>query len=135
MAKNITTDLGLPGSYGNGTELEQQPVTTLPAHARRGWALSDDTLGDSYVLEFAAPVGHSARNSVIARCDAAAKAWVPLASAGCVSALPYQSGYLTALPADLDAACGKATVVRFSAASDRFWARLNRDERVAIVAR
>jgi hypothetical protein len=131
---DITTVTGLPGSYGNGTELGKAPVV-LPAHATKGWALADDKVGDSYVVEFVAPAGRNASNSVIARYDTTTKAWVPLTSAACVSAQAYQTGYLTALPADVDAACGSSAVVGFNAATNAFWARLNRDDRVAIVAR
>lgn len=134
-ARDITLATGLPGSYGNGTELGKAPLTTLPAHAGKGWALREDTVGDSYVVEFVAPTGRTAANSAIARYDATAQAWVPLAGAACVSAQAYQTGYLTALPADVDAACGNTTVVGFNAATGAFWARLNRDDRLAIVAR
>lgn len=134
VAKDIATDTGLAGSYGNGTELGKAPVV-LPAHATKAWALSESTMGDSYVLEFAAPAGRTAANSAIARYDTAARAWVPLADASCVSAQAYQTGYLTALPADVNASCGNTTVVGFDAGRGAFWARLNRDDRLAIVAR
>lgn len=134
VAKDIASDTGLAGSYGNGTELGKAPVV-LPAHATKAWALSEATVGDSYVLEFAAPAGRTAANSAIARYDTAARAWVPLADAGCVSAQAYQTGYLTALPADVNASCGNTTVVGFDAGRGAFWARLNRDDRLAIVAR
>ncbi|AOS78116.1 MULTISPECIES: metallophosphoesterase family protein [Hydrogenophaga] len=132
--KDIAADTGLPGSYGNGTELGKAPVV-LPAHANKGWALADDKVGDSYVVEFMAPTGRNASNSAIARHDTTTKAWVPLASAACVSAMAYQTNYLTAQPADVNAACGNTTVVGFNANNGAFWARLNRDERLAIVAR
>src|SRR5690606_17488857 len=99
--KDITADTGLPGSCGNGTELGKAPVASLPAHAGRGWALSEQTAGDRYAVEFALPSGRRAADSALARYDGAAQAWVPLASASCVSALPYQTGFLTALPADV----------------------------------
>lgn len=133
-AKDITTETGLPGSYGNGTELGKAPVV-LPAHAEQGWALTDDKVGDSYVVEFVAPAGRTAANSTIARYDTATQAWVPLASASCVSALAYQTGYLTASPTDVGPACGNTNVVGFNASTGAFWARLNRDDRLAIVAR
>jgi hypothetical protein len=82
-----------------------------------------------------APAGRGAADSTLARYDSASRAWVPLASADCVSALPYQAGYLTALPADVDGACGNGSVVGFNASTGAFWARLDRDERLAIVAR
>ncbi|WP_066272734.1 metallophosphoesterase family protein [Hydrogenophaga palleronii] len=134
VPKDITVDTGLTGSYGNGTELGKAPVI-LPAHATKGWALTEDKVGDSYVVEFALPTGRTATDSALARYNTATKTWVPLASAACVSRLAYQAGHLTAPPADTDAACGNTTVVGFNTATNAFWARLNRDERLAIVAR
>lgn len=134
VVKDITVDSGLVGSYGNGTELGKLPVV-LPAHATRGWALTEDKVGDSYVVELVAPTGRTPANSVIARYDTTAKAWVPLAAAHCVSRRAYQTSYLTVLPVDVDGACGNTTVVGFDATTNAFWARLNRDDRVAIIAR
>ncbi len=133
--KNLRTDMGLPGSYGNGTEQVKLPVAALPAHATQGWALREDTVGDTYVVELVAPAGRSTTNSALARYDTTTKAWVPLVTTACVSRQAYATAYLTALPADVDAACGNTTVVGFNAAQASFWARLNRDDRLAVIAR
>lgn len=133
--KNLRTDMGLPGSYGNGTEQVKLPVAALPAHAGQGWALREDTVGDTYVVELAAPAGRNATNSALARYDATAKAWVPLVARDCVSRQTYTTAYLAALPVDVDAACGNTTVVGFDATHGSYWARLNRDDRLAVIAR
>lgn len=133
--KNIQADAGLAGSYGNGTEQAKLPVINLPAHAGKGWALRDDTVGDSYVLQFAAPAGRSPTNSALARYDTATQKWVPLVPANCVSAQAYQTAYLGSQPADVASACSTTTLVGFDAASASYWARLNRDDRIAVIAR
>ena len=132
--KNLRTDMGLPGSYGNGTEQVKVPVAALPAHATQGWALREDTVGDTYVVEFALPKGRNATNSALARHDATGKTWMPLVPKDCVSRQAYQTAYLAALPADVNAACGNSTVVGFDAANGSYWARLNRDDRLAVIA-
>lgn len=60
---------------------------------------------------------------------------MPLVATACVSRQACATAYLTALPADVDAACGNTTSVGFNAAQGSFWARLNRDNRLAVIAR
>ena len=132
--KDITADTGLAGSFGDGSETGKAPAV-LPATAKRGWALADDQRGDPYVLEFALPAGRTAANSALARFDTASGAWVPLATAACVSRSSYRGAFLTALPGDVDASCAASTVVGHDAASSTFWARVDQDGRYAVIAR
>lgn len=132
--KNIMVDAGLAGSRGNGSEDGKLPVT-LPAHASKGWALDQMVAGDTYVLEFKLPAGRTLAQSALARRNADTGKWEPLATPACTSKQAYQAAYLTATPADVDAACASATVVGFDAARASFWARLNRDGNYAVIAR
>lgn len=131
--KDIQTQTGLAGSFGDGTEQGKQALS-LPAHAKKGWALGSGKVGDSYVLEFSLPQGVSASNTTLVQYDTASSKWVALAAPECVSKTAYQSAYLKAVPADVDASCGTATVVGYDTQKSAYWARLNQDGRFAIVA-
>ncbi|RZS86429.1 metallophosphoesterase family protein [Pigmentiphaga kullae] len=130
-AKDITTATGLPGSYGDGSESGKLPVR-LPAHATRQWELSADQSGDAYVLEFALPEGADAGATTLARRDANGK-WIALAPASCISKLPYQAAFLSALPADVDASC--AAAVGYDATKSAYWARVDKEGAFAVVTR
>lgn len=133
--KDIETATGLAGSYGDGTEKGKEPVT-LPSHARKQWELLDDKRGDSYVLSFRLPAQASADKAALARYDAKSGKWEPLLSEQCVSKLAYASAFLTAVPADVDAACSNAPAIGgVDAADGALWVRLNQEGMFAIVAR
>jgi hypothetical protein len=133
-AKDIEADAGLAGSFGDGTEQAKAPVV-LGAHAKKGWSLAGDKMGDRYVLEFSLPKGRSVTDTMLARFDEGSGTWVALTTPACVSRATYRSAYLSAAPADVDAACGKSIIVGHDAQASAYWARLNQEGRFAIVAR
>ncbi|ARP97375.1 metallophosphoesterase family protein [Bordetella genomosp. 13] len=131
--KDITVDVGLAGSYGDGSEMGKQPVT-LPAGATRDWRLQAGDTGHKYVLEFSLPADVAAQDAMLARWDGST--WVALTDAECVSAQAYRTEFLSGtIPSDVDGACAGGTLVGFDAARSAFWARLVEDGQFAVVAR
>ncbi|MBO1112063.1 metallophosphoesterase family protein [Bordetella petrii] len=131
--KDITADAGLPGSYGDGSELGKAAYA-LPAQATRDWELKPGASGGhAYVLEFAMPQDARAENSLLARWDGGQ--WTALATAECVSGQPYQSAYLTGMPFDVAGSCAGGALVGYDAARKAYWARLQEDGQFAIIAR
>lgn len=132
--KNMATETGKAGSYGDGSEQGKRPVV-LPAYAGNSWKLDDAKHGDPYVLSFVVPEGATAATSALARYDTASKSWKPLTETKCISRAAYQSSYLSGMPADVDAGCASQTIMGYDSQSNAFWARLDQDGAYAIVAR
>lgn len=129
--KDITADVGLAGSYGDGSEQGKGPVA-LPMQATRGWELEPGDTGHAYVLEFALPQNADGSASMLAQWDG--KQWAALTRPECLSQQPYQSAYLAGMPFDVAGSCAGGTLVGFDANRKAFWARLHEDGQFAVVA-
>ena len=130
--KDITTEVGLAGSYGDGSEQGKAPVV-LPAAASRDWELKPGNAGHAYVLEFVLPADADVNASALAQWDG--ERWTALASADCVSRQPYQATYLTDTPFDVAGSCAGASVVGFDTERKSYWARLQQDGQFAVIVR
>lgn len=132
--KNIETETGLPGSFGDGSEDGKLPVTLPPGRVNSNHNLADDTAGDDYVLQFGLPENTTAENLTLARWDDAQERWMPVVAPECISSTGYQSTYLSSLPTDVDAGCSTAVGVA-TVADSHFWARLNQEGTFALIER
>lgn len=132
-AKDITADTGLPGSFGDRSEMGKQPVALPLDRVNRNSNLADDNGGDNYVLEFSVPEGLNPQTLTLARWDGVEK-WDPVVSSDCLSESSYQSTYLNSLPNDVSSDCD-AVVGLENGTSPKFWARLDQEGTFALVAR
>lgn len=132
--KNLATDVGFAGSYGDGSELGKQPVTLPAERVNSNWVLDDDARGDDFVLQFNLPADADPATLNLARWDAAAEAWAAVAPASCLSTAAYDSSYLSSLPADVDAACPTAAGL-VSVGVPHIWARLDQEGAYALITR
>ena len=135
VAKSIETDLGLPGSRGDGSENPKQPVLLPAGRVNQNWVLDDDERGDDYVLQFNVPAGLALSEVTLGRWDSAQQRWVAVVANDCLSSLSYDSTYLTALPADVDAACPQAVGQVSTGGTPHLWARLDTDGVFALIPR
>jgi len=134
VMKNIRTDVGLPGSFGDGSEQAKQPVALPAGRVNSNWVLDDDERGDDYVLQLSLPDDANAEELALARWDVEAQGWQRVVADECISSAGYDSSYLVSLPADVPGECATAAGV-VTVGSDYAWARLDRDGAYALIAR
>ena len=134
IAKNIQTDTGLPGSFGDGSEMGKQPVALPAGRVNSNWILDDDSRGDDYVLQINLKADMDPEKVTLGRWDAQASQWTPVANAECVSTLSYDASYLTDLPNDVAATCSTAAGV-VTVGVQHVWARLDQDGTYALINR
>ncbi len=72
IAKNIQTDTGLPGSFGDGSEMVKQPVALPAGRVNSNWILDDDSRGDDYVLQINLKADMDLEKVTLGRWDAQA---------------------------------------------------------------
>lgn len=131
--KDITSAIGLPGSFGNGSEQGKQPVTLPDNRVNSNSNLLDDVAGDDYVLKFGIPEGQDPASLILARWNGT-DAWIPVVSSECLSQSTYQSTWLSALPLDVSSDCESVAGVS-EETNPHFWARLNQEGTFALIAR
>ena len=132
--KSLAVDTGFAGSYGDGSELGKQPYLLPEGRVNSNWTLDDDSRGDDFVLQFNVPSGAAASSLQLARWNDAEGGWEPVVAAECLSALDYDSSYLTSLPADVDAQCSTAAGL-VTVGTPHFWVRLDREGAFALIDR
>lgn len=132
--KSLAVDTGFAGSYGDGSELGKQPYLLPEGRVNSNWTLDDDSRGDDFVLQFNVPSGAAASSLQLARWNDAEGSWEPVVAAECLSALDYDSSYLTSLPADVGAECSTAAGL-VTVGTPHFWVRLDREGAFALIDR
>ncbi|WP_231758613.1 metallophosphoesterase family protein [Microbulbifer elongatus] len=128
VLKDIQADSGLPMSRPDGGE---KPPVTLPETASQSWDLST-AVSDRYVLDFTGP--ESADESLILSMRAGTE-WLPLAEPMCVVEASWQDSFLDSAPERV-AGCEEQPLVGIDpAAPNQWWAVLQQDAELALVAR
>ncbi|TQV70723.1 metallophosphoesterase [Exilibacterium tricleocarpae] len=129
VPKDIETDSGLALSQSDGTE--KQPVA-LPETATKTWDISN-AVADAYALVFTGPESLDSATVTLAQKDG--DQWQPLSPADCIVDAPWSKAFLETSPARA-AGCEAHPLVGLDKAfGNRWWAVLNRDIEVALVAR
>jgi Calcineurin-like phosphoesterase len=126
--KDIELDSGLDNSQTQGGK--KSPIS-LPKTASKRWSISD-AQADAYVLELSGGQVTSAGQVLLAQKGAAQ--WTPLATAECVINAHWSEEYLTNVPSRAKG-CKGQPLVGVDLESNRWWAVLNRDVEVALIAR
>ncbi len=134
LMKNIQTDVGLAGSFGDGSEKAKQPVALPAGRVNSNWILDDDERGDDYVLQFNLPSDADADSLSLARWNPAAESWQPVVGSECISSASYDASYLSGLPADVPGDCSTAAGM-VTVGGGYAWARLDQDGAYALIAR
>lgn len=134
VPKDITTDTGLTGSRGDGSENGKPPVTLPAGKVNSNWVLEDDERTDDYALEFVLPENLDPASVTLGRYDAASESWVPVADDTCVSALPWDDSFLSTPPADVDPGCASSLSV-VTTGTAHLWAKLDTEGRFALISR
>ena len=127
VLKDIEADAGLAMSRPGGTA---KPPVVLPATATKSWDIST-AVSDRYALSFAGPEG--ADESLILALKAG-DGWQPLAAETCVVEAEWQDSFLGTAP-ERAAGCDGQPLVGFDPAQpNQWWAVLQRDVELALVA-
>ncbi|WP_150276082.1 metallophosphoesterase family protein [Halopseudomonas salina] len=134
VAKNIQADIGLPGSFGDGSESGKQPVTLPAGRVNSNWILDDDSEGDDYVLQMNLPADLDPQTLTLGRWNAQTEQWTPVAATECLSQQSYDPGYISDLPGDVEASCPTAIGV-VTVGVQHVWARLDQDGIYALIER
>ncbi|WP_022962641.1 metallophosphoesterase family protein [Halopseudomonas pelagia] len=134
VPKNLETDTGLPGSYGDGSELGKQPVVLPAERVNSNWILDDDARGDDYVLQFNLAANMNPEHITLGRWNAQSEQWAPVVTAECISQQSYDASYLTGLPNDVDASCAAAMGL-VTVGVQHVWAKLDQDGVYALIER
>ena len=134
LMKNIQTDVGLAGSFGDGSEKAKQPVALPAGRVNSNWILDDDERGDDYVLQFNLPSDADTDSLSLARWNPAAESWQPVVGSECISSASYDASYLSGLPADVPSDCSTAAGM-VTVGGGYAWARLDQDGAYALIAR
>lgn len=132
--KNLQTDVGFAGSFGDGSEKGKQPVMLPAGRVNSNWVLDDDERGDDFVLQFNLPASADAASLTLGRWDEDAQGWEAVVTAECLSAASYDSSYLSDLPADVPESCATAAGM-VTVGGEHAWARLARDGAYALIER
>lgn len=128
-AKDMETDIGLPGSQPDGTA--KQPHA-LPDTASKSWDLAS-AVSDPYGLTFDAPESlDPAAHTLAWRTE---DGWQALASADCLVEQPFDPAFVSA-PPTRPAACADEPLVGFDPDhGQRWWTVLQQDAELALIAR
>ncbi|WP_299597263.1 metallophosphoesterase [uncultured Microbulbifer sp.] len=128
VLKDIEVDSGLAMSTPDGGA---KPPVVLPETATRSWDIST-AVADRYALAFTGPDG--ADESLILAVQSGGQ-WQPLAEEGCVLEVSWQDSFLSSAP-ERAAGCDGQPLVGFdSAEPNQWWAVMQRDAELALVAR
>lgn len=124
--KDIRSATGMPGSQPDGSA---KAPHALPAHATRDWNALAPT--DRFAISFQVP--ESLRDEPLTLGLLDLDGWAPMASATCVVDGGFDAVYLHT-PVPRDAACAGMPLVGFDAADGLWWAVVNHDVEVALIA-
>ncbi len=128
VLKDIEVDSGLPMSRPDGGE---KPPVVLPETASKSWDLGT-AVSDRYVLAFTGP--ETADESLILSMRTGTE-WLPLAEPMCVVEASWQDSFLDSAPERV-AGCEEQPLVGIDpAAPNQWWAVLQQDAELALVAR
>ncbi|MEH6686406.1 MAG: metallophosphoesterase [Halopseudomonas sabulinigri] len=134
VMKNIQTDVGFAGSFGDGSERGKQPVVLPAGRVNSNWVLDDDERGDDFVLQFNLPASADATSLTLGRWNEDAEGWEAVVTEECLSAASYDSSYLNDVPADVPESCATSAGM-VSVGGEHVWARLDQDGAYALIAR